>query len=305
MKSSFFICLFSCRFNFRFVSDSFHVFLFFKFFFFSLGREFALPSSGSGLAFLLGYCPTLTIRGDEKEEEYGSVTPKEGEEESSTTPKGEPHLGKGGMELTFLLGVGVALPSWSWGLPLLHGVGFGRPSWCWVAIASPFLGVGLIFLLGVGVGVVNVPSRVRRTPTRKKKEGQPKPQEERATGRHHPTEERGKNAKGEGKEQHHPKKEETKQHHPTEKGRKAGPPKRGKKGSTTRMERNATPPKGGEGRRRSCPPLGGVALSSSAWVVLPSFPWGGCCFHSFFGVVLFFPLPPLGGVPLPLWAVLL
>ena len=47
---------------------------------------------------------------------------------------------------------------WS-GWPFLLGLG----------VASPFLGVGLIFLFGVGVGVVNIPSQVRATPREKEK----------------------------------------------------------------------------------------------------------------------------------------
>ena len=59
---------------------------------------------------------------------------------------------------TFLLGG----RGWSFLLGLGGWPGFLLPSCSWVAIASPVLGVGLIFLLGVGIGVVNIPSRVRQ-----------------------------------------------------------------------------------------------------------------------------------------------
>ena len=162
------------------------------------------------------------------------MTPKEGEEESSTTPKKEPHLGKGGMELTFLRLVGCPC----------------------------FMESGLAVLLGVGLPLL----LLFLGSAYAEKEGEGRPTQT-----------------------------------PRRKGNRQAPPNRREGEKCERRGEGATPLKGG---RRSCP-LGGVALSSSAWVVLPPFPWGGCYFHSFFGVVLFFPLPPLGGVPLPLWAVLL
>ena len=180
LQIPFFFCLFSFVFDlFKFFVLWTHRGLCFCFF---LGPRVAVPSpSLLGRGFLLGYCPILTIRGNEKQE--GRAT----------------------------LGVGVALSSWSlgchcfsfsWGrvdLPawrprgephkswgFLLGVGVVQKNSLGVANASPFLGVGLIFLLGVGVlGFGN-----RQAPPKRRE------------GERSPTQRSGKKAtppKGEGK----------------------------------------------------------------------------------------------------------
>ena len=119
---------------------------------------FIYPSfSRSGLAFLLGYCRARPERGEWEREGERQREPMQ------HYPRAEPHQRKEGLGL-----IGRGGPSfWVLGLPMCFGVKCGLPCWSsgvsltfwgraflpsWSGVVSPFLGVWLIFLLGVGVG---------------------------------------------------------------------------------------------------------------------------------------------------------
>ena len=278
-KPSFFIGLFIYRFNFSCVSVYFHMCFFlssFSFilqtnrclcFCFFLGPRVALVlPSWVGGSRARGWPPSRmwpdpTVRGNEKEKGNGSA----GKQHHS---REEPHLREKGLGLAFLLesgwpsfsvlacpcflGSGLAFLPWSWVCP-----GFLLPSWSWVAIASPFLGVRLIFLLGVGVGVVNIPSWVQSSPRRNEKQGQPKTSKKKGQPAGTTQQKRGRKTappKGGKRRKHH-----TKRRRPPKEGRgQATPPREGggAKQSHKRRAKKATPSKG-EGKAATPPKDGG------------------------------------------------